>query len=75
MPVVKVGTDAHFLISNPDSSGEVQYEIDWGDGSSESGILSGAEKTVSHSWSGKGEFLVVFKTSAVSGSIKVIVTE
>ena len=75
LPVVKSGANAHFLISNPESSGEVGYEIDWGDGKTENGVLTGANKTVSHSWSEKGEYSVVFKTSAVSGLIKVIVTE
>lgn len=74
-PVIKTGEKAYFLLSSPDSSGEVKYEIDWGDSSEENGILTGGNKTVSHSWSKKGEFSVIFKTSTVSELLKVIVTE
>jgi hypothetical protein len=77
LQTVRIGADAYFLISNPDSSGSIQYEIDWGDGLTESGVLSGENKTVSHSWDEEGDFLVVFKTSgsdSVSESIKVFVT-
>ncbi|MFH0712428.1 MAG: PKD domain-containing protein [Candidatus Jorgensenbacteria bacterium] len=78
LPVVKAGASAYFLISNPESSGEVKYEVDWGDGSAENGVLATKNKTVSHSWDNAGEFSVIFKISgadSVSKSIKVIVTE
>ncbi len=77
LQTVKTDTSAYFLISNPDPSLEIEYEIDWGDGSVEKGVLSGGSKTVSHLWNEEGEFLVNFKTLGsdfVSGSIKVFVT-
>ncbi len=77
MPVVKIGAEAHFLISNPESSREVGYEIDWGDGKTENGVLTGANKTVSHLWSREGEFSVVFKTLGVESKseVEVFVTK
>lgn len=76
LPVAKAGVKSYFLISNPNPSEEVEYEIDWGDGSSEKGVLSGENKTIFHSWNREGEFLVNFKilgSSSVSESIKVLV--
>jgi len=77
LQTVKVGTNAYFLISVLNSSGDTDYEVDWGDGSTEKGVLSGGSKTVSHLWSKEGDFSVVFKTSgAASGSeVKVFVTK
>lgn len=77
VPVAKSGEQAYFLLSNPDPTKEVGYEVSWGDGETESGILAGESKTVSHSWSGEGEFTVSFKIlgSNTSESVKVVVTE
>ncbi|MBI4033981.1 MAG: hypothetical protein HY378_00320 [Candidatus Brennerbacteria bacterium] len=78
LPVAKAGVKSYFLLSNPEPEREVQYEIDWGDGSVEEGILSGESETVSHEWKEKGEFLVSFRTKgagSVAESIKVLVTE
>lgn len=77
LPVAKTGTSAYFLISNPNPTEEVQYEVDWGDATVENGVLSGENKTISHSWDEEGEFLVSFKilgSDSASESIKVLVT-
>ena len=77
LPVAKAGARAYFLISSPAPSREIEYEIDWGDGSVEKGTLVGENATISHSWDKGGEFPVTFKTlgsDALSKSIKVFVT-
>jgi preprotein translocase subunit YajC len=76
-PVAKIGEQAYFLLSNPTPAEEVGYEVDWGDGETESGILSGESKTVSHSWAEGGEYSVIFQIlgSETSEKVLVVVTE
>ncbi|HXF43866.1 MAG TPA: hypothetical protein VNK70_00060 [Candidatus Paceibacterota bacterium] len=78
LPVAKAGMKSYFLLSNPEPSREVKYEISWGDGVAEDGVLTGETKTISHSWGEEGEFLVTFRiidSDVLGESIKVFVTK
>ncbi|MBI5079392.1 PKD domain-containing protein [Candidatus Wolfebacteria bacterium] len=63
---VKINKPAYFSVKGfSGGSGDIKYEIDWGDGGKESGnIRSDEVKIVSHSWKKEGDYLIKFKIAS-----------
>lgn len=65
---VKSGSPVYFTVKNSEQA-SINYVIDWMDGTNETGqIAKSGSRTVSHSWSNAGEYLLQFKIRSLSGS-------
>lgn len=67
---VKIGIEYDFFFNSTDPDGDyVKYIIVWGDGNSNTTVLnsSGVDIKVIHSWSEKGEYIIIVKAEDANG--------